>query len=205
METPGFPEPAPAAGPQIKGQLFLARLEYLRDGHGPAAIEQVLASLPGGAGEKLRGIDRESWYPFSVLVLLDTAIAKLMAPGQEDIIERLGGASARHRTEWLGEHVRLFSVHGFLSRVADEHRRFHSFGHAAYRRTGFTQGEIAFSGYPEAYEVFCRSSRGFFRAAVSHLAGAPATVEERTCQCRGEPACVFHIRWRRAEGEGGPI
>jgi hypothetical protein len=150
-------------------------------------------------------VSRELWYPFSALALLDAAIARLETPAQPDIFERLGSASARHRTEWLGEHARLFSVHGFLSRVADEHRRFHSFGHAAYRRTGFTEGEIAFSGYPEAYESFCRSSQGYFRAAVELLAGGPVDVVERSCQCRAQPACVFHIRWKRPEGDGGRL
>lgn len=203
MDTPGADGPVPPEGAHIKGQLFLARLEYLRQNHGAGAVDEILDRLPDGAGERLRGVDREAWYPFSALVQLDLAIAALEVPGTVDIFERLGSASARHRTEWLGEHVRLFSVHGFLSRVADEHRRFHSFGHAAYRRTGFTEGEIAFSGYPEAYEVFCRASKGFFRAAVEFLAGGPAEVVERTCQCRAQPACVFSIRWKRPEGEGG--
>ncbi len=198
-ESSGVRAPPPSAGPHLKGQLFLARLEYLQENHGAAAIDRVLCSLPDRAGEKLRSVDRHAWYPFSTLMHLDAAIARLLAPGDEEIFDLLGSASARHRTEWLGEHARLFSVHGFLSRVADEHRIFHSFGHAAYRRTGFTDGEIAFSAYPEAYESFCKASRGFFRAAVQHLAGTPTDVVERTCQCRGDAACVFHIRWRRPQ------
>jgi hypothetical protein len=205
MDRPGAEGSEPPEGPHLKGQLFLARLEYLRETHGAGAIETVLSSLPDGTGERLRGVDRERWYPFSALSQLDTAIARLEAPGGDDVFERLGSHSARHRTEWLGEHVRLFSVHGFLSRVADEHRRFHSFGHAVYRRTGFTEGEIAVSGYPEAYETFCRSSQGFFRAAVGFLAGGPAEVVERACQCRGQPACVFSIRWKRPDGDTGRL
>src|SRR5689334_20383823 len=113
MDTPG-----PSAGPHLKGQLFLARFEYLRQHHGPASIETVLRSLPKGTCDLLRGVDRERWYPFSALSLLDTAIAQLEAPLGEDTFDRLGSESARHRTEWLGEHARLFSPHGFLSRVA---------------------------------------------------------------------------------------
>src|SRR5687768_6872137 len=89
MDRPGADGPEPPAGPHLTGQIFLARLEYLKDKHGAAAIDQVLSGLPAGIGEKLRGIDRERWYPFSALIHLDTAIAGLETEGQADIFERL--------------------------------------------------------------------------------------------------------------------
>ena len=187
--------PGPPPGPHLRGQIFLARFDYLRRHHGAAMVETVLLALEEADRAALRGVEGEGWYPFGALVRLDRAIAQLTAPGDPAIYERLGRASAAHRTEWLGVDARLYSVHGFLSRVAEEHHRFHSFGEAVYRRGGFNEGDIAFSGYPEVDEAFCRASVGYLGGAVEALTGAAAEVEERSCQCRGERACHFWIRW----------
>ena len=179
----------------MKGQIFLARLEYLRDSHGAEGLQRVLAALQAEDRDRLTAVGRETWYPFAMLMRLDKAIAGVLAPGDPTIYERLGAASSRHRTEWLGEHARLVNVHGFLSRVADEHRRFHTFGKALYHRTGFTEGEIAYSECPEVDLVWCSASRGYFRGAIEFLTGGPVAVDERKCQCRSDEACVFKLRW----------
>jgi hypothetical protein len=190
-------------GPQLKGQLLLARIDYLRDTHGSSALERVLADLAEGDRELLATARRDGWYPFGTLVRLDHAVARVLAGGDPEMFDRLGEASARHRTEWLGEHASLVSVHGFLSRVAEDHRRFQDFGRAIYRRTGFTSAELAFSEYPELDESYCRSARGYFRASVTILTGSEPVVEELRCQRRGDPACVFSICWTgRTEGSG---
>lgn len=183
--------------PRLKGQLLQSRFEYVRGQHGPRALQRVLQALPAAERERLRDLSREAWYPFRTLVLLDRAIADTLAPGDDGIFVELGRASARHRTEWLGEHAPLVSVHAFLSRAADEHRRFHTFGQGAYRRLGFTQGQIAFSEYPEVEPTYCLGARGYFMGAVELLSGGPARVEELTCQCRGQPACRYDVRWTR--------
>ncbi|MBI3932951.1 MAG: TIGR02265 family protein [Acidobacteria bacterium] len=185
---------APGGAPQLRGQLLQARLQYLSK-QGEAAGERVLSSLAAEDREALGSLDREAWYPFGLLIRLDRAIARVLAPGDEGIFERMGEASARHRTEWLGEHATLVSPHGFLSRAAEDHRHFQDFGRASYRRTGFTAGELTFAGYPELDESYCRSAAGYFRGSVALLTGGPVTVEERECQCRGDAACVFAVRW----------
>ena len=186
---------APRPTANIKGQLFEARLAWLREKHGADAVERVLDALPEEDRAVLRGVSREAWYPFGVLIRLDGVIASVLEPDNAAIYEELGMASARHRTEWLGDHARLVSVHGFLSRAAEDHRRFHDFGTAVYRRVGFYGGELEYSGYPESYVVFCRSSRGYFQRAVELLTKAEVTVEESTCQAQGGESCLFRIRW----------
>jgi hypothetical protein len=182
-------------GAHLRGALVLARFQYLRRAHGPAMVERVMEALDESDRRLLRGVDRREWYPFLTVGRLDRAIARIVAPGDDTVYERLGAASARDRTEWLGPDARLYSVHGFLSRVADRHHLFHSFGAAAYRRGGFTDGEIAFSLYPERDETFCRGTLGYLREAVEFLTGVPASVEERSCQCRGDETCRYWISW----------
>lgn len=194
-------DPTPPNGPHLKGQLFAARLDYLRRNHHSDAIAKVLAELPEADRALLKGLDREGWYPFGTLVRFDRTVARLLAPGDPGIFDRLGAASSRVRNEWLGEHASLISPHAFLSLVAEEHQRFHTFGRASYVRTGFTEGEIAFSEYPELDETYCLGARGYIRATVELLTNAPASVEERRCQCRGDDACAFWVHWTaRSEG-----
>ncbi len=180
---------------QLKGQLPLSRLEYVRAQHGAAAVERVLRALPDEDRARVAALSRDAWCPFGTLMRLDRAIAEALGRGDERIFVELGRASALHRTELLGEHVTLVNVHGYLSRLADEHRRFHTFGRAEYKRLGFRRGQIAYSEYPEVDPAYCLSGIGYLTAAVEQLSGAAARVEEVTCQCNGQRECCFDLRW----------
>lgn len=179
----------------LKGQLLQSRLEYVRLQHGPAAVERVLHALPDAERARLQGVTREAWVPFRSLVLLDRVIVDTIGGGDERMFLELGRASARHRTEWLGEHAALVSVHGFLSRMAEEHRRFHTFGRAEYLRLGFRHGRVSFFEYPEVDPAFCLAGTGYISAAVELLSGVPPRVEELACQCKGQPSCSYDVRW----------
>lgn len=188
-------QPLESAGPHLHGQIVVARFEYLKRNHGSDSIASVLAALEPADRATLQGVDRETWYPFATLIRLDRVIAQFIGGDASAIYERLGEASAQQRTLWLGEHAALVNAHGFLSRMAEEHRRFHNFGAADYRRINFNVGEIAFSDYPEVDPIYCLSAKGYFRRSIEHLTGSPVSIEERYCQCRGDVACVWSMRW----------
>jgi uncharacterized protein (TIGR02265 family) len=185
----------PSGGAGLSGQFFVARIEYLRRSHGAEGVRRVLEGLAESDQAQLRGVDAKAWYSFGTLVRFDRMVARLLAPGDPTIYDRLGAACSRFRNEWIGPHAALVSPHAFLSRVADEHRRFHDFGRADYRRAGFTSGAIAFSEFPELDEVFCQGMRGFLRASLELLTAGPVASEESECQARGGPACRFELRW----------
>jgi predicted hydrocarbon binding protein len=113
------------------------------------------------------------------------------------VFEELGRASARDRTELLGEHAPLVNPHAFLSGTAEAHRRFHNFGKAEYVRVSFTRGQIVYSGYEEVDPSYCLGGKGYLGGAVEMLSGGPVEVQELTCQCRGQGACRFDLRWER--------
>jgi uncharacterized protein (TIGR02265 family) len=193
-------EPPKPLGPCLKGHFFHVRFEYVREYYGYDALAAVMQALPTEDRETLEGLDREAWYPFRSLNALDRCIASQLAPDDPGLFERLGAMSARYRADLLGEHARLVNVHGFLSRLADEHELHATFGRVRYRRLGFTEGELQMSEFPEVDEVYCRGSRGYLRAAAELLTGGPVDVVEVACQCDGRPACIYRINWPRAEG-----
>ena len=182
-------------GPHVHGDIVVSRFEYLKDHHGTESIRNVLAALSEEDRLAFTGFDREGWYPFAALIRLDEKIAALYAGGDPILYERLGELSSHTRMAWLGEHASLVNVHGFLSRTAETHGRFHSFGAAEYRRIGFSEGELRFSGYATPSPVYCRSAIGYLKASLERLTGNAAAVEERSCQCRGDAACVFYMQW----------
>lgn len=188
--------------PRVKGQLLLARFDYVREAHGLEAMARVLAALPPDDNQAARGLVRDGWYPFEFLLRLDHVLVRLLAGGEPSFFEELGRASARHRIEWLGEHAALINVHGFLSRAADEHRRFHDFGRVVYQRTGFHSSDMAYSEYPLVDRGFCLASRGYFKGVLELLIGRPGDVCEIDCQCDGAAACVFRLDWRQPNGTG---
>ena len=190
---------APPSGlAHVKGQLLIARFDYLRETHDTNVVAQVLDSLAAADRDQVLGLARGRWYPFALLMRLDHTLAHVLAGDDLAFFEELGRASARHRTEWLGEHAALVNVHAFLSRMAEEHRSFHDFGRAVYRRTGFHSSDMTFSEYPELDQAFCLSSRGYLMGVLELLTGRPGEVNEKACQCAGDSACVFHLDWRRA-------
>jgi len=196
---PSSPE-APPPGPHVRGYALLARFDYLKATRGIPGIASVLEACPAPEREQLRGVEAQRWYPFSSLIRLDEAIAKVVGARDSRVFEGLGEASARRRAAWLGPDARLINVHTFLSRLAEEHQDYYSFGQVHYRRLGFREGEMVFSKFPEAHPIFCLSAVGFLRGAVSAVVEGPVTVDERTCQVRGDPVCLFSIRWGARHG-----
>lgn len=193
-----------ASGPEVRGELFLVRFAYVRETFGPEALATLLAALPTSDRQGLESVAERRWYPFSLLNRLDRAIAEHLAGNDPAVFERLGAASARERTMVLKDVAAFVSVHGFLARIAEDHRRFHTFGQASYRRVSFTEGELTYLEYPEPDRVYCLGGLGYLRTAVEQLAGPPVLVEERWCQCRGDAVCVFNLQWgRRAAGAFG--
>ena len=188
-------------GPHVHGEIVVSRLEYLKSHHGPESIRKVLDALQEDDRRAFTGFDREAWYPFAALIRLDEKIAALFGGGDPLFYERLGELSSHTRMAWLGEHASLVSVHGFLSRTAETHHRLHSFGNAEYHRIGFSEGELVLSGYSTPSPVYCGSAIGYLRASLERLTADTATVEERSCQCRGDAACVFYMQWTTSRPE----
>jgi len=186
----------PASDPRVAGFLFASRFEYIERRYGPDATGRVLAALEPVVRDQLLNLDALRWYPLQVFLAFDKAVGPVLAPGEADVHERLASASVQHLHGWLGKEVGLMSVHGLLSRIAEDHPRYFSFGCGEYRRTGFESGELAFSDYPVCDEVLCRGARGYFKACLDYVKARQARVDETECQCRGSSRCLFQVRWQ---------
>jgi predicted hydrocarbon binding protein len=76
------------------------------------------------------------------------------------------------------------------------HRRFMNFGRSTYEQTGERSGRVRLEEYEEYSPVICASGRGYYEGALKTMkVPGPIRVEERTCQCAGDPACVYELAW----------
>ena len=51
-------------------------------------------------------------------------------------------------------------------------------------------------GYEEYSPVYCASALGYFEGALRLMkVPGPVHVFEVSCQCAGDPACVFDLSW----------
>lgn len=143
-----------------------------------------------------RALLATDWIPFRCLVAIDRGIATAVGGGSEHVYRELGRHSA---TLNLGGVYKSFVVeepHRFFEQASLLHGRFQNFGRAAYERTGERSGRLRFEGYEEWSPVYCSSALGYFTEALRLMnVPSPPTGAETSCQCAGDPACLFELSW----------
>lgn len=180
-------------GGHIKGGIVAAHIAWVTDNHDAAAVAQFWKSLPVLTHEKLRGlILQTNWYDFADLIVVDRAIMSVFGSGTSGVLRELGGYSARKNVKTAS----AANVHTFLANGAKFHQTFMDFGAAEYVQTSATAGRMIHSNYTSFSPLYCESAIGYYRECVALHGVAGASVIESTCQCCGDDACTFVIRWR---------
>lgn len=180
-------------GGRVKGSIMAAHVGWVTEHHGPIEIAQFWKALPVVTHEKLRGlILATNWYDFADLITLDRTIMTVFGAGTASVLRDLGGYSARKNVKA----TTATDVHAFLANGAKSHPMFMDFGKAEYVRTGATAGRVIHSNYSSFSPLYCESAIGYYRECVALHGFSGASVIESTCQCCGDEACTFVIRWR---------
>jgi hypothetical protein len=180
-------------GGKVRGGMLAAHLKWLTEHH-ESDIPRFWDVLPNDVRRAVAGMVLPvNWYEFSHLVHIDGAIAKMYG---DDTLRELGKYSARVNLTGVYKVFTRTSIHDFFENSAKLHPRFQDFGNAHYEQTGPTSGKMVMRDYPSFSPVFCRSAVGFYEEAVRIHGAAFVKVTEPQCQCRGNEACVFEIRWK---------
>lgn len=198
-------------GAMVKGTMLRAHLDWAQRRLGEAAAELSSGLSPEAARLLSRTVLSTDWIPFRLLVEIDRAIAAMAmaapspAAGEsgasaplapDDVFRSLGRHSASLN---LGGVYRSFvssEPHRFFERTSVLHHQFQNFGRSTYERTGERSGRIRIEGYASYSPVFCSAGAAYFEEALRlmHVPGKPE-VQETSCHCRGDSACVFEARW----------
>lgn len=170
-----------------------AHLRWISENRPPSDIARFWNALPPVTAERLRGLVLPiNWYDFSELIAVDRTIVSLFGAGSTSILRELGVYSARLNLK----NATRSGVHEFLANGARMHPRFMDFGTAEYVQTSSTSGRMIHSNYISYSPLYCESAVGYYCESVSLHGVQGASVIESTCQCRGDEACTFVIRWR---------
>lgn len=183
-------------GAMVKGTMLRAHLDWgLHRFEDPTP--SLLARISPASGRLLgRTVLSTDWIPFGCLVEIDRALAALDGRPEDEVYRDLGRHSASLN---LGGVYRSFvssEPHRFLERTSVLHHQFQNFGRSTYARTGDRSGRVTIEGYTSFSPVFCVAGLGYFQEALALMhAPGPIVVEETSCHCRGDSACVFEASW----------
>ena len=179
----------------VKGTMLNAHLSWARE-----HISEDLGCLrPHIDAESHRFVDAQvlsmSWVPLRSLVVIDKAIAAVVGGRPEEVFLELGRHSAARNLGGIYKSFVSDEPHKFFSQIA-VHNAFQNFGKVSYEQTGERSGCIKLAQYLEYSPVYCASAMGFYEEALKVMkAPGPITVSETSCQCAGDQACCFDLKW----------
>lgn len=183
------------AGGHVKGSMLRAHLDWVRDHTSREETIEFYAALPDGVRRQVSTVLAASWYEFTTLIEIDRAILTLFGNGDPRFLERLGAFSAEVNLAGVYRFFRRDGVHDFFRRSALLHDQFQDFGTAEYAEESGTSGTMRHREYPSFSPLFCASAIGYYRECVQLHGGRTVEVAETECQCAGDEACTFEIRW----------
>lgn len=186
----------PAAA-EIKGTTFQLRLRFVRERWGEEAVERVLAAMAPDDAAVVRGALPIGWYPLALNARLDEAISRTMTDGGETVYRELGShAAVELAREIYSAYVADATPREFLEASTKMYRlHYRNAGSKRDEFPGPGVAEVTFEGGAETYRSNCVSKGGFLTKGVEVSGGREVSCEEVGCALRGDPACVFRLRW----------
>ena len=182
------------SGGRVKGGIVHAHLEWARQYHGDDAVEALIASLGSTIRAEIETAVGSSWCSFDALIALDRAIEKRFGRGRS-LMRELGRYSAHLNLSTTYRLYRRENVLDFLRRSSLLHAQFQDFGRVECHQLGATACEMRHLGSRCYSPVYCASALGYYEQVVVMHGGHDVSADEVLCQCEGDEACVFRLRW----------
>lgn len=189
-----------ARGAQVRGSVFISRLNYLRSRGGEALVASVLGRLPPDDRAVLSSgmILPIAWFPMSLEERLDQAIAQELtphSPGQA--LVDLGRASADSALNGGPQavFVKKGDPHYLLTHSPQIYKMYYAVGRRTYEKTGPTSGVIKTYDAESVTPGDCLTIVGWHTRAIELSGGKQVLVEETQCRARGGTHCEYRCAW----------
>jgi predicted hydrocarbon binding protein len=180
----------------VKGTMVQAHLLWASAKVADAQAKIVGLVTPECAEYVNRTFLATDWMPFRCLVGIDRAIATLVGGSAEAVYRELGRHSASQNLAGAYKSYAADEPHRFFANGARLHNRFQNFGKSSYEQLGERQGRVKIEEYAEYSPVFCASGVGYYEGCLRMMkVPGPVFAVETSCQCAGDPACVFDLSW----------
>lgn len=189
---------APQVPSKIKGSVLLARLKYVNEHGGEAALEQVLARLPRPDQEVLRSwILRIEWYPLDLNLRLDDAISEVLSPNDKSrVFLEMGRASAQMNLEGPQKpYVREGDPQFLLNQAARIYADYHTSGRRTCEPTGAKSAVVRTFEAESVTANDCLTVVGWLERAIEMSGGKNVRVTETRCRARGDAHCEYRCGW----------
>ncbi len=179
---------------KVKATMLKAHLDWAEKQFGD--LSRLSPHVDAECADLLRGTLSTAWVSFSSLIQIDRAIAAVAGGPPEKTFRELGRYSARTNLGGVYKGFIRAEPHRFFAQMSVLHKQFQDFGQSRYEGGDASAGRIILEGYKEYSPVYCASAAGYFEEALRMMhAPGPIVVEETSCQCGGDPQCVFKMTW----------
>jgi predicted hydrocarbon binding protein len=163
----------------------------------PDALERLEAELDAERFLLVsRTIEETDWVGFADTMTVARAIARIAGGDPDATFYALGCRSAALNLAGAYRSFTPEEPHRFFETMAFLHGSFQNFGRSSYQKLDARSGRIRLEGYVEYSPVYCESGRGYYEEALRMMrAPGPVRASETSCQCAGDPACVYELSW----------
>lgn len=160
-------------GPRVKGKAVLDAVAVVREKHGPAGVDAVVAVLPPEVREVFRGsILANEWYPLDAMTSFMTAGNRAYNGGDESAIV---SRSERVIEQQLAGIYRIFVRFGspefIIKRLNALSQTYFEGVQVEPRFDGERRANVRYVGFGAAHRIIEPALLGFYRKALQ-LSGA---------------------------------
>lgn len=190
-------------GVEVKGSAITARVRWVREHHGEAALKELKRRLePEHRAALERRILPHEWVPFELMIAVSTELDRQHGRGDLELCRTLGAYAAKVNLPTLYRIFYTVSSPAFIvrraARVWDVH---YSSGRleaeTSKERDGTELARLRIVGFETPHRAHCLSVLGWSEQSVELSGGKlVGRAEEVACRTTGSPCCELVVRWR---------
>ena len=181
---------------KVKGAVLKARLAFIEETGGAAAVEKVLARLSGEERATIGSLLVTKWYPFDVGKHLDDAIVAVLGGGRSEFFLKLGRASAdKNLTSVHKDFLVAGDPHAFLAKAPLIYSFYYDTGRREYEKTGATEAILTTRDATTFSAPDCLTVIGWHVRALEMCGAKDVVMTEEECRARGGAVCRYRVWW----------
>jgi len=181
---------------QVRASAFIARVGWIRQRHGDAGVEKVLAAMSDSNANAVRAaVNPTLWVPFDAFVALGETIDRLYGAGDLRLCRDLGRHAARANLPLYAKiYFKFGSVRHILSKAAALWSAHYDSGLSRVIEVpgGFA---IRIERFATPHKVHCFSVLGWMDEMVALTGVKVIDAKEAVCRLNGGDACEFRVTY----------